>query len=214
MSGVWTTGRWRSSLLWGFSLIDLVCKLSYHFLKCSFHWVENQMILFRFLRVVVTTSTGHTRVCVFSQMVFLGFMVCGVLSGYVADRYGRWKVKHVSVFSHTHHVWRHHVYVYVCVCVCVCVQVVFGGFVWSAYFSLLTSFAPSYGWFIFLRSMVGCGVAGVSQGLADAHTHTHTHTHIHTLTHTHTLSHMTQQLSVTVSHLKLIVVLMLVFSPQ
>ncbi|XP_027139640.1 putative transporter SVOPL isoform X3 [Larimichthys crocea] len=42
--------------------------------------------------------------------------------------------------------------------------VVFGGFVWSAYFSLLTSFAPSYGWFIFLRSMVGCGVAGVSQG--------------------------------------------------
>ncbi|KAF7199100.1 SVOP like [Nothobranchius furzeri] len=66
-------------------------------------------------------------------MVFLGFMVCGVLSGYVADRYGRWKV-------------------------------VFGGFVWSAYFSLLTSFAPTYGWFIFLRSMVGCGVSGVSQG--------------------------------------------------
>ncbi|KAM3587677.1 uncharacterized protein V6R79_011648 [Siganus canaliculatus] len=65
-------------------------------------------------------------------MVFLGFMLCGVLSGYFADRYGRWKV-------------------------------VVGGFVWSAYFSLLTSFAPSYGWFIFLRSMVGCGVAGVSQ---------------------------------------------------
>ncbi|KAM8908055.1 putative transporter SVOPL isoform 2-T3 [Spinachia spinachia] len=66
-------------------------------------------------------------------MVFLGFMVCGVLAGYLADRYGRWKV-------------------------------VFGGFAWSAYFSLLTSFAPSYGWFIFLRSMVGCGVAGVAQG--------------------------------------------------
>ncbi|XP_033470384.1 putative transporter SVOPL isoform X4 [Epinephelus lanceolatus] len=66
-------------------------------------------------------------------MVFLGFMLCGVLGGYIADRYGRWKV-------------------------------VFGGFVWSAYFSLLTSFAPSYSWFIFLRSMVGCGVAGVSQG--------------------------------------------------
>ncbi|XP_062238849.1 putative transporter SVOPL isoform X2 [Platichthys flesus] len=73
------------------------------------------------------------QVALVSTMVFLGFMVCGVLSGYVADRYGRWKV-------------------------------VFGGFVWSAYFSLLTSFAPSYGWFIFLRSMVGCGVAGVSQG--------------------------------------------------
>ncbi|XP_053169837.1 putative transporter SVOPL [Scomber japonicus] len=68
-----------------------------------------------------------------STIVFLGFMVCGVLGGYLADRYGRWKV-------------------------------VFGGFVWSAYFSLLTSFAPSYSWFIFLRSMVGCGVAGVSQG--------------------------------------------------
>ncbi|XP_034019600.1 putative transporter SVOPL isoform X2 [Thalassophryne amazonica] len=73
------------------------------------------------------------QVALVSMMVFLGFMVCGVLGGYVADRYGRWKV-------------------------------VFGGFVWSAYFSLLTSFAPTYGWFIFLRSMVGCGVAGVSQG--------------------------------------------------
>ncbi|XP_078129600.1 putative transporter SVOPL isoform X3 [Sander vitreus] len=73
------------------------------------------------------------KVALVSTMVFLGFMLCGVLSGYIADRYGRWKV-------------------------------VFGGFVWSAYFSLLTSFAPSYGWFIFLRSMVGCGVAGVSQG--------------------------------------------------
>uniref|UniRef100_A0A3P9H1F1 SVOP-like n=2 Tax=Oryzias latipes TaxID=8090 RepID=A0A3P9H1F1_ORYLA len=73
------------------------------------------------------------QVALVSTIVFLGFMVCGVLSGYMADRFGRWKV-------------------------------VFGGFVWSAYFSLLTSFAPSYGWFIFLRSMVGCGVAGVSQG--------------------------------------------------
>lgn len=49
-------------------------------------------------------------------------------------------------------------------------QVVFGGFMWAAYFSMLTSFAPSYGWFIFLRSMVGCGVAAASQG----YTHTHT----------------------------------------
>uniref|UniRef100_G3N6D5 Major facilitator superfamily (MFS) profile domain-containing protein n=1 Tax=Gasterosteus aculeatus aculeatus TaxID=481459 RepID=G3N6D5_GASAC len=65
------------------------------------------------------------QVALVSTMVFLGFMVCGVLAGYLADRYGRWTV-------------------------------VFGGFVWSAYFSLLTSFAPSYGWFIFLRSMVGC----------------------------------------------------------
>ncbi|XP_061662312.1 putative transporter SVOPL isoform X2 [Syngnathoides biaculeatus] len=68
-----------------------------------------------------------------STMVFFGFMVCGVLGGYVADKYGRWKV-------------------------------VYGGFAWSAYFSLLTSLAPTYSWFIFLRSMVGCGVAGVSQG--------------------------------------------------
>ncbi|XP_056133731.1 putative transporter SVOPL [Lampris incognitus] len=73
------------------------------------------------------------QVALVSTVVFLGFMVCGVLSGYMADRYGRWKV-------------------------------VFGGFVWSAYFSLLTSFSPSYGWFVFLRTMVGCGVAGVSQG--------------------------------------------------
>ncbi|KAG5845235.1 hypothetical protein ANANG_G00136650 [Anguilla anguilla] len=73
------------------------------------------------------------QVALVSTMVFLGFMVCGAFSGYIADRYGRWKV-------------------------------VFGGFVWSAYFSLLTSFSPSYGWFIFLRSMVGCGIAGASQG--------------------------------------------------
>ncbi|XP_030005621.1 putative transporter SVOPL [Sphaeramia orbicularis] len=73
------------------------------------------------------------QVALVSTMVFLGFMLCGALGGYISDRYGRWTV-------------------------------VFIGFVWSAYFSLLTSFAPSYGWFIFLRSMVGCGVAGVSQG--------------------------------------------------
>ncbi|XP_008292417.1 putative transporter SVOPL [Stegastes partitus] len=32
------------------------------------------------------------QVALVSTMVFLGFMVCGVLGGYVADRYGRWKV--------------------------------------------------------------------------------------------------------------------------
>ncbi|MBN3304524.1 SVOPL protein, partial [Amia calva] len=73
------------------------------------------------------------QVALVSTMVFFGFMTCGALSGYVADRYGRWKV-------------------------------VFGAFIWGAYFSLLTSFSPSYGWFIFLRAMVGCGVAGTSQG--------------------------------------------------
>ncbi|XP_007908562.2 putative transporter SVOPL [Callorhinchus milii] len=36
--------------------------------------------------------------------------------------------------------------------------------VWSSYYSLVTSFAHTYVWFIFLRSMVGCGVAGHSQG--------------------------------------------------
>uniref|UniRef100_A0A8C8RFW4 SVOP like n=1 Tax=Pelusios castaneus TaxID=367368 RepID=A0A8C8RFW4_9SAUR len=38
-------------------------------------------------------------------------------------------------------------------------------FLWGAYFSLLTSFAPSYIWFVFLRAMVGCGVSGHAQGL-------------------------------------------------
>lgn len=115
------------------------------------------------------------------QMVFLGFMVCGVLAGYVADRYGRWKVTHTLTLSHTRCWWSFRDAEKVSG---VCVQVLLGGFVWSSYFSLLTSFAPSYGWFIFLRSMVGCGVAAVSQGSA----HTHTPTQEHTGTHTHTLS--------------------------
>ncbi|XP_058298323.1 putative transporter SVOPL [Hylobates moloch] len=38
-------------------------------------------------------------------------------------------------------------------------------FLWGAYFSLLTSFAPSYIWFVFLRTMVGCGVSAHSQWL-------------------------------------------------
>ncbi|XP_059672042.1 putative transporter SVOPL isoform X5 [Gavia stellata] len=38
-------------------------------------------------------------------------------------------------------------------------------FLWAAYFSLLTSFAPSYVWFVFLRAMVGGGVSGHAQGL-------------------------------------------------
>ncbi|XP_075711776.1 putative transporter SVOPL [Rhinoderma darwinii] len=38
-------------------------------------------------------------------------------------------------------------------------------FLWGAYFSLLTSFSPTYGWFVFLRCMVGCGVSGHAQGL-------------------------------------------------
>ncbi|NXM02814.1 SVOP protein, partial [Tyrannus savana] len=37
-------------------------------------------------------------------------------------------------------------------------------FLWVAYFSLLTSFAPSYIWFVFLRAMVGGGVSGHAQG--------------------------------------------------
>ncbi|XP_059789255.1 putative transporter SVOPL isoform X3 [Balaenoptera ricei] len=38
-------------------------------------------------------------------------------------------------------------------------------FLWGAHFSLLTSFSPSYIWFVFLRTMVGCGVSGHAQGL-------------------------------------------------
>ncbi|KAG8523356.1 putative transporter SVOPL, partial [Galemys pyrenaicus] len=44
-------------------------------------------------------------------------------------------------------------------------KILFISFVWGAYFSLLTSFSPSYIWFVFLRTLVGCGVSGHSQGL-------------------------------------------------
>lgn len=107
------------------------------------------------LRKMLFGSCSCLPVCF--QMVFLGFMVCGALGGYVADRYGRWKVAHGLARRASRSLSRRGL---------VCVQVVYGGFVWSAYFSLLTSFAPSYAWFVFLRSMVGCGVAAVSQGSA------------------------------------------------
>ncbi|KAM6435760.1 putative transporter SVOPL isoform 2-T2 [Liasis olivaceus] len=44
-------------------------------------------------------------------------------------------------------------------------KILFISFAWGAYFSLLTSFSPSYLWFVFLRTLVGCGVSGHSQGL-------------------------------------------------
>ncbi|XP_034984458.2 putative transporter SVOPL [Zootoca vivipara] len=44
-------------------------------------------------------------------------------------------------------------------------KILFISFIWGAYFSLLTSFSPSYIWFVFLRTMVGCGVSGHAQGL-------------------------------------------------
>ncbi|XP_056373955.1 putative transporter SVOPL isoform X1 [Hyla sarda] len=44
-------------------------------------------------------------------------------------------------------------------------KILFISFLWGAYFSLLTSFSPSYVWFVFLRCLVGCGVAGHAQGL-------------------------------------------------
>ncbi|KAM6201188.1 putative transporter SVOPL [Rhynchocyon petersi] len=44
-------------------------------------------------------------------------------------------------------------------------KILFISFLWGTYFSLLTSFSPSYIWFVFLRMMVGCGVSGHSQGL-------------------------------------------------
>ncbi|NXP68388.1 SVOP protein, partial [Chloropsis cyanopogon] len=40
-------------------------------------------------------------------------------------------------------------------------------FLWAAYFSLLTSFAPSYIWFVFLRTMVGGSISGHAQGEAN-----------------------------------------------
>lgn len=43
-------------------------------------------------------------------------------------------------------------------------QILLLSFLWGAYFSLLTSFAPSYIWFVFLRAMVGGGVSGHAQG--------------------------------------------------
>ncbi|XP_054985369.1 putative transporter SVOPL [Sorex araneus] len=74
------------------------------------------------------------QVALVTTMVFFGYMVCSILFGVLADKYGRWKILFLS-------------------------------FVWGAYFSLLTSFSPSYTWFVFLRAMVGCGVSGHSQGL-------------------------------------------------
>ncbi|XP_038851247.1 putative transporter SVOPL [Salvelinus namaycush] len=52
-----------------------------------------------FMLLAVVSSEIHCEwhlndweVALVSTMVFAGFMVCGLLSGYVADRYGRWNV--------------------------------------------------------------------------------------------------------------------------
>ncbi|KAG8010694.1 Synaptic vesicle 2-related protein [Nibea albiflora] len=37
--------------------------------------------------------------------------------------------------------------------------------VWTMYFGLLTSFAPVYGWLLFLRGLVGFGIAGAPQSV-------------------------------------------------
>uniref|UniRef100_A0A3Q3W6M4 Major facilitator superfamily (MFS) profile domain-containing protein n=1 Tax=Mola mola TaxID=94237 RepID=A0A3Q3W6M4_MOLML len=37
--------------------------------------------------------------------------------------------------------------------------------IWTAYFGLLSSFAPTYGWFLFLRCIVGFGLGGTSQAM-------------------------------------------------
>ncbi|KFP68864.1 Putative transporter SVOPL [Cariama cristata] len=74
------------------------------------------------------------QVALVTTMVFFGYMVFSIVLGFLADRYGRWKILLLS-------------------------------FLWAAYFSLLTSFAPSYIWFVFLRAMVGGGVSGHAQGL-------------------------------------------------
>ncbi|KFM13648.1 Putative transporter SVOPL, partial [Aptenodytes forsteri] len=74
------------------------------------------------------------QVALVTTMVFFGYMIFSIVLGFLADRYGRWKILLLS-------------------------------FLWAAYFSLLTSFAPSYIWFVFLRAMVGGGVSGHAQGL-------------------------------------------------
>lgn len=35
--------------------------------------------------------------------------------------------------------------------------------VWTMYFGLLTAFTPVYGWLLFLRALVGFGIAGAPQ---------------------------------------------------
>ncbi|OBS78824.1 hypothetical protein A6R68_18783 [Neotoma lepida] len=86
-----------------------------------------------------------------TTMVFFGYMVSSILFGLLADRYGRWKVGQAMQVLVTSSLSL--------------LQILLLSFLWGAYFSLLTSFSPSYVWFVFLRTMVGCGVSGHAQGL-------------------------------------------------
>ncbi|KAL0618252.1 putative transporter SVOPL [Plecturocebus cupreus] len=126
-------------------------------------------------------------------MVFFGYMVFSILFGLLADRYGRWKcIAHCVPNSParredmllpsdvqvqgpaTHEVGHSRVvlknglswaqWLTPVILALWEAEILLISFLWGAYFSLLTSFAPSYIWFVFLRTMVGCGVSGHSQG--------------------------------------------------
>ncbi|XP_032804853.2 putative transporter SVOPL isoform X2 [Petromyzon marinus] len=73
------------------------------------------------------------QVALVTTMVFFGFMLSSGPCGFLADRYGRWKVLLLVT-------------------------------IWSSYWSGISSFSPTYGWFVFLRFLMGCGIGGQSQG--------------------------------------------------
>ena len=101
------------------------------------------------------------------QVVFVGMGISSLVWGNVCDKYGRKVVSSlVSVFI---------IYAFVnlvlclmfnlCVfCICFCgKQSVTVCMCWTLYYSLLSPFAPEYGWLLVLRGLVGFGIGGTPQ---------------------------------------------------
>lgn len=91
-----------------------------------------------------------------SQVVFLAFGIGNPVWGIFCDKYGR-KIVSVTLFF----------LISSCVCECNCCLCVNQGLIISScgmlYFGLLSTFAPMYSWFVFLRFLVGFGIAGGTQ---------------------------------------------------
>lgn len=97
------------------------------------------------------------------QVVFVGTGISSAVWGIIFDKYGRRVVSLIKVYFLFDLVILAHG-LRLCVLMRLFVkQGLMICMVWIMYFGLLSSFAPVYGWFLFLRGLVGVGLGGAPQ---------------------------------------------------